>query len=147
MSDPSNYSTILIANHQTNHEWSDEAKGAMIGMRMAGMSQRAVARVLKTDHKTVAAIEKRFTQTASVQNKPRIGRPQKLNRAQTRYVLPLIGKNPYIKWEKLLSEAQEPVCLSTLKHAVSFYYKRKWKAMDRLRISKVQAASRPNWMS
>jgi hypothetical protein len=50
MSDPSKYGVILIANYQTNHEWSDKAKGAMIGMRMAGMSQRAVARVLGTEH-------------------------------------------------------------------------------------------------
>jgi hypothetical protein len=55
MSDPSKYCVILIANPQTNHEWSDEAKGAMIGMRMAGRSQRAVARVLGTEHKTDAS--------------------------------------------------------------------------------------------
>jgi hypothetical protein len=131
-----------LQNHQTNHEWSDEAKCVMIGMRMTGVSQRTVARVHRTDHKTVAAIEKSFTQTASVQNKPRIGRPQKPNRGQTRYVLRLIRKNPYIKWEKLLSEAQELVCLSTLKHAVSVYFERKWKAMDRPPISKEQGASR-----
>jgi hypothetical protein len=37
---------------------------------------------------------------------------------------------------------QEPVCLSTLKHAISFHYKRKFKAMHRPRIRKEHAASR-----
>jgi transposase len=97
MSNPSNYGDILIAYHKRGHEGSDEAKGAMLSMRMAGMSKRAVALALQTDHKTVSKVERRFAQTAIVLNKPRIGRPIKLNRAQRRYILRIIRKNLRIK--------------------------------------------------
>ncbi|KAI3572830.1 hypothetical protein IWW34DRAFT_759628, partial [Fusarium oxysporum f. sp. albedinis] len=55
MSDPY-YSAILIANHQLSHKWNNEAKSAIIGTRIAGISQRAVARVLGTEHRTIADI-------------------------------------------------------------------------------------------
>jgi hypothetical protein len=41
-----------------------------------------------------------------------------------------------------LLEVVEPVCLSTLKNAISFHYKREWKAMDRPRIRKEHTQAR-----
>lgn len=142
MSNPREFSTILTANHKRNTEWSIEAKGAMIGMRIAGMSQRAVAAEMKTDHKVVAKVEKTFTETGHVENKPRSGRPWALNRVERRYILRLIRKDRRISWNALVSAVDDRVCLRTIRRVVSFHYKRKWKTMKRPNITKENAAAR-----
>jgi transposase len=119
-----------------------EAKGALIGMRCAGMSQRAVAVELGTDPKVVAKVEKTITATGSVENKPRSGHPWVVNKVERRYILRLIRKDRRISWDALVSAVDHRVCAQAIRRVVSFHYKRKWRTMKRPNTSKESTRSR-----
>ncbi|KAH7237953.1 hypothetical protein B0J15DRAFT_503223 [Fusarium solani] len=74
------FGDLISGNRQKGHEFSPEAKGAMLAMLNGGMSLRAVAREFNTTHYAVTKIRDRFLKDGTTQNKPRSGRPQKLTK-------------------------------------------------------------------
>lgn len=142
MSENRSFGDIISGNRQKNHEFSPEAKAAMLAMLEAGLSQRAVARQFKTSHGAVAKVLKRFRETGSVKNKPRSGRPSVLNRAQKLYILRMIRRDRSISWDALVSEFDCKVSQSTIRRVVNYHYKRKWKAMERPKLDANKARER-----
>lgn len=142
MSENRSFGDIISGNRQKNHEFSPEAKAAMLAMLEAGLSQRAVARRFKTSHGAVAEVLKRFRETGTVKNKPRSGRPSVLNRAQKRYILRMIRRDRSISWDALVSEFDGEVSQSTIRRVIKYHYKRKWKAMERPKLDANKARER-----
>ncbi|KAH7109682.1 hypothetical protein EDB81DRAFT_607409, partial [Dactylonectria macrodidyma] len=81
------FGQIISGNRKPNHEFSPEAKGAMLAMLEAGRSERDVAEEFSTTHSTVQQIHKRFITDHTVENKKRKGRPHVLTNTEKRYII------------------------------------------------------------
>ena len=114
----------------------------MLAMLAAGKSARAVAREFSTTHSTVLAIKKRWDTDQTEEKKPRSGRPKKLSRTEVRYIIRMIKKDRSVSWNALVDKAGGHVSYKTIKRAVRSVFSRKWKALERPKITKEAAARR-----
>jgi len=64
-----------------------EQRARAIGMLEAGMNQRAVARQLGCTQPTISNLARRFTETATVSDRPRSGRPKVTTPNQDRWIV------------------------------------------------------------
>lgn len=142
MSEKALLCNIICPNRGKNEEFSPEAKAAIFALFHTGMPKRAVARQFKTDHRTVDRIIKRFIKTRTFDGNTRTGRPSKLNRTERRNILRYIRQDRFISWDRLRDLMDNSVSVRTIKRAVSFHYKRKWKSMDRPKLDKEKARIR-----
>lgn len=142
MSNSRRFGDIICPNRQRGHEFPSEAKAVMIHMLHTGKSARYVADQFYTDHKAVLNIAKKFTTSTTLENRPRSGRPPKLSRAERRYILRLIRQDRLISWDALVGSMGGIVSRRTVQRAVSFYYRRKWKALERPKLDKDKAKVR-----
>ncbi|CAG9953242.1 unnamed protein product [Clonostachys rosea f. rosea IK726] len=123
----------ISGNRRRGCQFSHKAKGAILGQLFAGRSARAVAAEFNTTHSTVLSLKKRFEATNSIEYKPRPGHPSKLTKAEKRYI------------GVLTDEVNKPVSVDTIRRVVHSYFKRKWKAMKRPKLTAEAARVRLYW--
>ena len=145
MSHNRTFGQLISGNRQPNHEFSPEAKGAMLAMLEAGVSGRAVAKEFRTTHSAVQSIKKNFDTRHTVRNKKRKGRPQILTKTEKRYIIRMVMKERDITWDALTSGAAGSASRRTIRRVVHTHFKRKWKAMDRPKLDKERAKARLQW--
>ena len=70
------------------------------------------------------------------ERRPRQGRPHKVTKSEIKYVILLIKRDHRITYDALVGSMGDKVSRTTIKRIVRTYYGRKWRAMQRIPISK-----------
>lgn len=132
----------LTAGRQPNAELTAVARAAICGALAAGQSIRAVATAFSVSVATVAKSLELLEAPAPFESKPRAGRPQKLSRAEKRYIITLFKRNRRIAKSALCEAVGAHVSYDTIRRCLRAYKMRKWKAMKRIPLSKEVAIAR-----
>jgi transposase len=136
------FGTIISGNRQRNYEFSLESRVAMCAAKHGGQSYRQVAQEFHTTPSTVHRIYKRWEKHQTFEKKTRSGRPEKLNRRQRNYLLCLLKRNRRITYGQLHTSSPCPVSKRTIQRIVHRHHGRKWRAMERIPISRKTARTR-----
>jgi transposase len=137
--------SILCANRQRNHEFSDTVKALMVQAVESGRSCRDVVAEARCSPQAVSNIVQRWKNQRTLDNKPRSGRPSKLSFQQIRYILISLKRDRRITYEALTNYLGGQVSRTTIRRAIRRHYGRKWKAMQRIPLSKENARQRLLW--
>jgi len=136
----------LSANVRTpsgnRKELTSEERAAIVAARKAGVSRLELAENFQCDVKTITRTVERFKTHNTFKSLPRSGRPEKLNRRQKRYILQLVKRQPRIAWKALVGSSPVHVHKNTLRSVLGKHYRRKWRAMKRIQLTKECAAIR-----
>jgi transposase len=128
--------SILCANRQRNHEFSDIIKALMVQAVESGRSYRDVAAEARCSPQAVSNIVQRWKSQRTLDNKPRSGRPKKLSFQQIRYILVSLKRDRRITYEALTNYLDSQVSRTTIRRPIRRHYGRKWKAMQRIPLSR-----------
>jgi hypothetical protein len=74
-----------------------------------------------------------------------LGVLKKLTVQQIRYVLISLKRDRRITYESLVNYLGSEVSRTTIRRAIRYHYGRKWKAMQRIPLLKVNACQRLSW--
>lgn len=108
----------ICANRQRNHEFSPIQKAAMCAKKDGGASYRAIAKEFTTSPSAVHRIFERWKSHQTLDNKPRSGRPDKLSKAEVRYIILLIKKEQKLIYNALVSVMSGQVHKLTIKRII-----------------------------
>lgn len=115
----------LTKSRKKGQEFSSEAKVAMMALLDTGLPQTAVAQKFNTSRQAVSRIQKRWKKERTIQNRPRIGRPEKLTAAEKQSIIQLTKTNPEISYKELISETGGCISENTLRSVSQSQFKRK----------------------
>ena len=132
----------ISGNRQRNYEFSPVQKAAIVAELSQGKTHRAVAAAFNTSLLTTHRIFKRWKEDATLENKPRSGRPPKLTEAEKRYIVLLVKRNRSITYSALVGAIGGRISRSTIRRCLRGSWQRKWKAIKRIPLSKRTAANR-----
>jgi transposase len=132
----------ISGNHQRNHEFTPEQRAAMLQLLATGVSQRRIAAEFNTTHSIVQRIKQRWENDHTLKNKVRKGHPKKLSGQAQRYIIRMIKSDRQIKYDALCAGTPGDVSSRTIRRFVRAYYGRKWKAVERPKITKEHARIR-----
>ena len=136
------FGTEISGNRGRNCELKPTDRSAIVAKRNAGVSREAVAREFGVSPSTVTRTVKRWTQNGVFTSRPRSGRPEKLTRAQKRYIIRLVQRNARLAWKTLISESGTGIHPNTARKAMGRHYRRKWRARKRIQLTKAHAEER-----
>lgn len=136
------FGTEITGNRRYNHEFSSEARAAIIAKMDEGKSLRSVAREFKTTHGTIQYIKQHWQLTHTTRDNPRSGRPEELTETEKRYIVRLAKKDPDVSWNCLRGESGTRVSARTIRRIVRRYFSRKWRAQQRPNITKEATRAR-----
>lgn len=142
MSQPRSFGTEISGNRQRNHEFTPEARAAILAWLSAGKSIKSTAREFNTTPSTVRGIKQRWNDDHTLHKRPRKGRPQILSETEKRYIIRMCKSDRRITWDALVNSTPTSVSRRTIRRTVSTFYKRKWKALRRPKLSEEHAAER-----
>jgi transposase len=135
----------MCRKRKRNEEFNEIAKALIIREVETGRSYRAVAADAGTSPSTVYQIVQRWKTQRTLTQKPRSGRPKKLTVRQIRLMLITLKRDRRITYEGLVNYLGGRISRSTLRRAIRLHYGRKWKAMQRIPLSKETARQRLQW--
>lgn len=136
------FGTEISGNRQRNHKFSPVQKAAIVAELSQGKTHRAVAAAFNTSPSTTHRIFKRWKEDATLENKPRSGRPPKLTEAEKRYIVLLVKRNRSITYSALIGAMGGRISRSTIRRCLRGYWQRKWKSIKRIPLSKETAKKR-----
>jgi transposase len=139
------FGTEISANRRRNCEFTPVQKSAMCCDLSGGKSYRAVAGIYNTSPSTVYKIFQHWKNEKTLENKPRSGRPGKLTSAERKYIVLLAKRDRRVSYSALVGAMDGRVCLRTIQRLMKKYYSRKWRAMQRIPLSKETAKIRLRW--
>ena len=120
----------------------------MVALAVIGYSRVRISRFFQTSHQTISKILNAFEERHGPQcflPKPRSGGPPKLNEAEKRYIIQQTKRNRQISWNALLgtvTASGRVISLKTIQRVVRSYWKRKWRAVRRIKLTEALAAKR-----
>ncbi|KAM5527770.1 hypothetical protein FOXYSP1_19643 [Fusarium oxysporum f. sp. phaseoli] len=126
----------VCANRQPNQEFSEVAKALIIREVETGRSYRDVARDAKCSPSTVYDFVQRWKKERTLQKRKRPGHPRELTSKKIRYLLVSIKRGRRIQYESLVNLLGRNLYRQTIRRAVRMHYGCKWKAMQRIPLSK-----------
>ncbi|KAJ9413025.1 hypothetical protein QL093DRAFT_2527090 [Fusarium oxysporum] len=135
----------LCPKRKRNHEFDDVVKALIIQAVESGKSYRAVAQEARCSPQTISNIVQRWKTLQTLDKKPRSGRPRKLTIQQIRYVLISLKRDRRITYEKLVNFLGGHISRTTIRRVIRLHYGRKWRAMQRIPLSKETARQRLSW--
>jgi transposase len=139
------FGTVISGNRGRKGELSKEARAAICALAEAGVAKKDLAEQFGCHRNTVTYTINRFNATEKNASRPRKGRPQILNSVETRYIITLVKRNPRIAWKALLASTPRRVSQSTLRRVMGKEYRRKWRALKRIALTKKRAKARFAW--
>lgn len=106
-------------------EFCTSFKNQIIKLHSKGLSYRKIANRLEISFSTVRNIIKKFRTTGSVLNKPRSGRPSKLNEREQRSIHRRVERDPTSSAasiaEEIASTSNTTFCLQTVRNVIHKY--------------------------
>lgn len=145
MSQDNGILSIICANRQPKEELSEVARALIVSAVETGMSYRDVATIAKCSPGTVFNIFQRWKSQRTLDKRPRSGRPKKLTVQQIRYVILTLKRDRKVTYKSLVNHLGEQISRSTIRRVIRYHYGRKWKAMQRIPLSKETARQRLSW--
>jgi transposase len=136
MSERREFGTILSANRRRNCQFNSTQKAVIVEQLSSGKTHRQVAATFKTSPSTTHAIFKRWRNDQSLEIKPHIGRLSKLTKVEKKYIILLTKWNKKITYKALIGAMGGRVSKSTIRRVLNEKWKCKWKAMNRIPISR-----------
>lgn len=141
----SHFGVEISGNRRKYHEFSLAARAAMLAKLDEGKSQRQIAKEFHTTHKTVGSIKRRWDELGTAARARRSGRPEILSKVEKRYIIRLAKKDRKIAWDAIRAESGGRVSRRMIRRVVHTFFKRKWKALDRPRLTPERAKARLQW--
>lgn len=86
---------------------TDSERNQVIGMIRAGRNQIEVAAEFDVSQSVISRLFSRYTETGSVSERPRSGRPRKTNAAQDRYIGISAARRPTVTCRNLAADLRE----------------------------------------
>jgi transposase-like protein len=136
------FGTEISGNRQYNHEFSSEARAAILAKLEDGKSLRAIAREFNTTHSSIQYIKQHWIKSHTTLNSTRKGRAELLTEAEKRYIVRMAKKDRDISWNCIKTRSRTQVSARTIRRVVRRYFSRKWRALKRPSISKDAARQR-----
>lgn len=136
------FGTEISANRQRGHEFTPVQKAVIIEQLSSGKTHRAVAATFGTTPSTTHRIFKRWREEGTFENRPRPGQPKKLNEAEERYIITLVKRNRKITYKALVGAMNGRISLSTIRRVIRKTFRRKWKSIHQIHLTKEAAAKR-----
>jgi transposase len=137
--------SILCVNRQRGHEFNETIKALMVQAVESGRSYRDVAREARCSPQTVTSIYQRWINEQSLDKKCRSGRPRKLSFRQIQYLLISLKRDRRVTYQALTNFLGTQVSQLTIRRTIRRHYGRKWRAMQRIPLSKETARTRLSW--
>jgi transposase len=129
----------ICAKQKRNKEFSEVAKALTIREIETGRSFRAVAKDAKTSPSTVDQIVQRWNSQRTLAQEQRPRRPKKLTVREIRMILITLKQDGRITYELLVNYLGGKISRETLRRIIRVHYSRKWRAMQRILLSKQTA--------
>jgi transposase len=145
MSNEDNIFIEICAKRKRNEEFSEVAKALIVREVETGRTYRAVAEDAKTSPSTVHQIVERWKSQRTLAQKRRTGRPKKLTVRQIRWLLLMIKRDRRITYDSIINYLGGQISRSTIRRVIRLHYGRKWKAIQRIPLSKETARQRLSW--
>lgn len=111
----------------------------------SGRSYRDVGTEAGCSPSVVYKIVQRWKTQRTLDKKRRPGRPKKLTVQQIRYVLVSLKRDRRITYESLVNYLGGHISRTTIRRVIRYHYGRKWRAMQRIPLSKETARQRLSW--
>jgi transposase len=132
----------VMAGHKKGCELTDVQRACMATAVACGLSQYNVANAFGVGRTTVRAQVQRVTISPRFKSRIRKRRPKMLSFTARRRLHWLAKRNPRSTWKQLRNSMRVPCHLRTLRRVMHGYFHRKWKAIDRIPLTKEVAKSR-----
>ncbi|KAM5527796.1 hypothetical protein FOXYSP1_19669 [Fusarium oxysporum f. sp. phaseoli] len=142
MSQKNGILSIICAQRQRNHEFSEVAKALIVQAVEGGRSYRDVAAEAGCSPAAIFNIFQRWKAHQTLDKKSRSGRPRKLTVQQIRYVLVSLKRDRRITYESLVNYLGGEISRTTIRRVIRYHYGRKWRAMQRIPLSRETARQR-----
>lgn len=130
-------------------ETGADAKKVIVDLMQSGLSRRKISEMLKIPKSTVIDICKRFSDTGSLENKPRSGRPPKIKPRDYRKLERIVKTNRRCSLSditaKFNEERPEPVSRRTIQHNLHKNNYRRSVAKKKLVIKEINRKKRLAW--
>lgn len=130
-------------------ETGADAKKFIVDLMQSGLSRRKISEMLKIPKSTVIDICKRFSDTGSLENKPRSGRPPKIKPRDYRKLERIVKTNRRCSLSditaKFNEERPEPVSRRTIQHNLHKNNYRRSVAKKKLVIKEINRKKRLAW--
>jgi len=139
------FGAIISANRRHRQQFDSVTRALIINEKSKGRSYRDVASEFNTTPSTIFGIYQRWKHNKTIERKPNRGRKPKLTKAEIKYVILSLKRDRRITYDALVGVVGGKVSRSTIKRIVRTYYGRKWRAMQRIPLSKETAAQRLSW--
>ena len=136
------FGTEISGNRRFNCELSATDRSVIVALRNEGYSRKDLATQFRVNVSTITRTVKRWTDHGIFTSRPRSGPPEKLNRAEKRYIVRLIQKNARLGWKAIIQAAGVGIHSSTARRVVGKHYRRKWRARKRIQLTEAHAKER-----
>ena len=120
-------------------------RSAILAASSAGMTRAKIARQFAVNAKTVDRTLRRWQEHNTLQSLPKSGRPEKLSDRGKRFFNLMVRRDPRVKWREILGSSDVRVSKNTVRRALQPGYKRKWRAMKRIKLTEAAARKRLSW--
>lgn len=137
--------SIICANRAPNQDFNEVARALIVREVETGRTYRDVAAEAKCSPATIFNIYQRWKTQRTLDKKPKSGRPKKLTVQQIRYVLVSLKRDRRITYESLVNYLGGNISRTTIRRVIRYHYGRKWRAMQRIPLSKETARQRLSW--
>ncbi|RDW79716.1 hypothetical protein BP6252_04354 [Coleophoma cylindrospora] len=123
-------------------ELTSEERAAIITGRQAGVPRNVLATDFHCSPSTINRTLARFYNHQSLSSLPRSGRPEKLTQAEKRYIRCMVKRHSRMTWKALILDSPQKVCKNTLRRILGKHFRRKWRAVKRIQLTKAHAKER-----
>ena len=121
----------ISANRRHNHQLSNEHKSAIVAGRAAGLRWREVASQNQVPISTAHSVFENYTNTNTVNPRPRKGHPKVLTHLQQRKILRYVRAHRKWTFQQVAEETGIPVTRSTFRRLLRDHHILQWIAKKR----------------
>ena len=145
MSQKNGILSVMCARRGRNQDFSDVARALIVQAVEGGRSYRDVATEAGCSPATIFNIYQCWKTHRTLDKKPKSGHPRKLTVQQIRYVLISLKRDRRITYESLVNYLGGKISRTTIRRVIRYHYGRKWRAMQRIPLSRETARQRLLW--
>ena len=132
----------ISGNRGRNDELSNTQRAAIYSAWLTGTSVKELAASFRCHRNTITKTVQRFKTHQTFTSLPRSGAPTKINPQQKRFIRRIVKRFPWLSWRELIAQSPVAVHPNTIRAALGKDYRRKWRAITRIILTKEIAALR-----
>jgi transposase len=140
-----NFGNNITGNRQYNHQFNDQSRSSIIALWVAGQSYGKIAKTFNCGKTSIFNIIKRYKDTGESTPAPRSGAPNKLSKANVRYLNIQVKRERSIPIFKLRQQAAAlgiDVSTKTISRVMRPSWGHKWRRKKRILLTKASSRKR-----